>query len=578
MKRILNYVLKYKLLLIIPTVAMICVIAVDTVNPYLTKLIIDRVIMGKETSLLKLLIGIMIGITIIKAVFGYAKEYLFDVLSAKVAGDIKNDVFNHIQSLEFSYFDKMNTGELMSRIGEDVDNIWRTVGFGLRLFIENIFYFVLSSIVLFSLNWKLALACISIMIPIGYIAMKLENKILKSYEKISDQAAVINTTAQENIAGVRLVKAFAREKHEILKFLKMNKSNYDLNMEQAMSLGKYYPPIELLTNISIVIMIIFGGVLVIGNSMSIGTLVAFSQYIWNLIWPMRMLGWLTNMLAQNKASSKKILNILDTEPNIKTPINAIKPESIQGDIEFNNVAFKYNEETVLHDINLSIPAGSTVAVMGGTGSGKSTLLHLIGRYYDVSKGEVKVDGINVKDVDLNTLRTHMSAIPEDTFLFSDSIEENIKFGKRDASSEEIVKACTIACCYDFITEFEEGFNTLVGERGIGLSGGQKQRISIARALVRDASILILDDATSALDMDTEYNLLKNLNERTKQCTTFIIAHRISAVKNADKIIFLENGTILEQGTHDELLKLKGRYYEIYCEQFKDFEALESEVV
>lgn len=578
MKRTLNYVLKYKLLLIIPTVAMICVIAVDTVNPYLTKLIIDRVIIGKETSLLKLLIGFMIGITIIKAIFGYAKEYLFDVLSSKVAEDIKNDVFNHIQSLEFSYFDKMNTGELMSRIGEDVDNIWRTIGFGLRLFVENIFYFVLSSIVLFSLNWKLALACISIMAPIGYIAIKLENKILQSYEKISDQAAVINTTAQENIAGVRLVKAFAREKHEILKFLKMNRANYDLNMEQATSLGNYYPPIELLTNFSIVIMIIFGGVLVIGKSMSIGTLVAFSQYIWSLIWPMRMLGWLTNMLAQNKASSKKIFDILDIKPAIQTPINAVKPKSIQGDIAFNNVSFKYNEETVLHDINLNIPAGSTVAVMGGTGSGKSTLLHLIGRYYDVSEGEVKVDGINVKDIDLKALRTHMSAIPEDTFLFSDSIEENIKFGKRDASDEEVIKACNIACCYDFITEFEEGFNTLVGERGIGLSGGQKQRISIARALVRDASILILDDATSALDMDTEYNLLKNLNERTKQCTTFIIAHRISAVKNADKIIFLENGTILEQGTHDELLKLKGRYYEIYCEQFKDFEAFESEVV
>ncbi len=466
----------------------------------------------------------------------------------------------------------------MSRIGEDVDNIWRTVGFGLRLFVENIFYFILSSIVLFSLNWKLALACISIMIPIGYIAMKLENKILKSYEKISDQAAVINTTAQENIAGVRLVKAFAREKHEILKFLKMNKANYDLNMDQAMSLGTYYPPIELLTNLSIVIMIIFGGVLVIGKSMSIGTLVAFSQYIWNLIWPMRMLGWLTNMLAQNKASSKKILNILDRKSKIKTPVDAVKPESIKGDIEFNNVSFKYNEDVVLHDINLTIPAVSTVAVMGGTGSGKSTLLHLIGRYYDVCQGEVKVDGVNVKLMDLKTLRTHMSAIPEDTFLFSDTIEENIKFGKRDASKEEIIKACTTACCYDFITEFEEGFDTLVGERGIGLSGGQKQRISIARALVRDASILVLDDATSALDMDTEYNLLKNLNERTNQCTTFIIAHRISAVKNADKIIFLENGTILEQGTHEELLKLKGRYYEIYCQQFKDFEALESEVV
>ncbi|WP_040213867.1 ABC transporter ATP-binding protein [Clostridium polynesiense] len=578
MKRIFNYVLKYKLLLFIPTIAMVCVIAADAVTPYITKLIIDRVIILKEFSILKYLLGIMMVITITKAVIGYVREYLFDVLSAKVNEDIKNDLFNHIQSLQFSYFDNMNTGELMSRIGEDVDNIWRTISFGLRLFVENIFYFLLSSIILFSLNWKLAVACISIMIPIGYIAVKLENTILKSYEEISDQAAVINTTAQENIAGVRLVKAFAREKHEILKFLKMNRTNYDLNMSQARSLAKYYPPIELLTNFSIIIMIIFGGVLVINKSMTIGTLVAFSQYIGNLIWPMRNLGWLTNMLAQNKASSKKVFDIMDTEPSIKTPENASSPESIKGDIEFKDVSFKYNDETVLRDINLKISAGSTVAVMGGTGSGKSTLLHLIGRYYDVSQGEVKVDGINVKEINLNSLRSHMSVIPEDTFLFSDSIEENIKFGKRSASMDEIETACRTACCYDFITEFEEGFDTLVGERGIGLSGGQKQRISIARALVRDASILILDDATSALDMDTEYNLLKNLNERAKQCTTFIIAHRISAVKNADKIIFLENGTILEEGTHDELLKLKGRYYEIYCEQFKDFQSFESEVV
>ncbi len=578
MKRIFQYVLRHKLLLSIPTIAMLSVIAVDSITPYITKLIVDKVIYGEEYSLLKLLLIALISVSLIKSLMGYVKEFLFDVLSTKVNEDIKNDLFNHIQSMQFSYFDHMNTGELMSRIGEDVDNVWRTISFGLRLFIENIIYFVTSAVILFILSWQLALACIIIMIPIGYFAITMENKIIKSYDKISDQVAVINTTAQENIAGVRLVKAFAREKHEILKFLKMNKTNYELNMEQAKTLATYYPPIELLTNISLVIMIILGGVLVITQDMTIGTLVAFGQYIWNLIWPMRMLGWLTNMLAQNRASASKIFQILDTKPSITSPANATSPEQIQGEVEFNNVSFMYNNEVVLHDINLKVTAGSTVAVMGGTGSGKSTLLHLIGRYYDVLDGEVKIDGINVKDLNLQALRNQMSVIPEDTFLFSDTIMENVKFSNKQASFEEVKEACEISCCYEFITEFQDGFDTLVGERGIGLSGGQKQRISISRALLRDASILILDDATSALDMDTEYNLLRNLNSRSKKCTTFIIAHRISAVKNADKIIFLENGTILEEGTHQELLDKRGRYYEIYCEQFKDFEALESEVV
>ncbi|MGM9972527.1 MAG: ABC transporter ATP-binding protein [Clostridiaceae bacterium] len=579
MKRIFKYILRHKALLLIPVTAMLLVIAADTLTPYVTKLIVDDVIYGEGGfGLLKLLLLAILGLTLIKNIFGYTKEYLFDVLSTKVNESIKNDLFNHIQSQEFGYFDSMNTGELMSRIGEDVDNIWRTISFGLRLFVENIIYFITSSAILFILNYKLALACISIMIPIGFLAIKLEKNIMKSYEAISDQAAVINTTAQENIAGVRLVKAFAREKHEILKFLEMNKTNYELNMKQARGLGTYYPPIELLTNLSVVIMLIFGGILVIQGEMSFGDIFAFSQYIWNLVWPMRNLGWLTNMLAQNKASSKKIFAILDRQSKIVTPPDAIIPEKIYGDIEFNEVSFRYSEEEeILKDINLKVEPGSTVAVMGGTGSGKSSLLHLIGRYYDPQEGEVLVDGIPLKKIDLHALRSSMSVVPEDTFLFSETIRENIRFGNKSASDEDIEAAAKVACC-DFIDELEDGFDTLVGERGIGLSGGQKQRISIARAIIRNSSILILDDASSALDMETEYALLKNLKNRINKCTTFIIAHRISSVKNADKIIFLENGTIAEEGTHEELLKLKGRYYEIYCEQFKDFEALESEVV
>lgn len=578
MKRIFNYVWKHKLLVIIPSISMLLTIIIDMFNPYLRKELIDKVITGKQASLLpKILLGLVI-ITVGKAVFGYIKEYLFDVLSTKVNIDIKQSLFDHIQSLPFSYFDKMNTGELMSRIGEDVDNIWRTISFGLRLFVENIIYFVMSTAILFYLNWKLALACIIIMVPIAYIAMKLEKKIMDSYEKLSDQGAVLNTAAQENIAGVRLVKAFAREKHEILKFLNMNKTNYELNMDQAKIIGNHFPPIEFLTNISIVIMITFGGALVIKDEITLGTLVAFSEYIWNLIWPMRMLGWLTNMMAQNNASAKKIFAIMDKEPNIKSSIDSLSLSSIRGNINFKNVSFKYDEEYILKNVNLNVPAGSTIAIMGTTGSGKSSIVNLIGRYYDVSEGEILIDGVNIKKLNLEQLRSNMSVVSQDVFLFSDTIEQNIKFGNREATLEDIKEACRLACAKEFIEELSNGYETIIGERGIGLSGGQKQRISIARALVRKAPIIILDDSTSALDMETEYSLLKNLSQRKVNATTFIIAHRISAVKNADQILFVDNGQIVERGTHEELLALKGRYYDICSEQFKDFEDVGNEEV
>ena len=578
MTRILKYVSRYKSLVIFGTLSMLIVIGVDLFMPYLQQIFIDDgVIAGNNGIIIKVLIGILL-ITIVKAILGYGKEFLYDVLSVKVHQDIKNDLFNHIQKLEFKYFDDMNTGELMSRIGEDAENIWQTIGFGLRLFIENIIYFVVSTIILFKLNFELAIACFIIMIPIGFIAIKLESKFGKSYEEISDQTAKINTTAQENIAGVRLVKAFSREKYEINKFLKMNKTYYDLNMKQAKIIGDYFPPIEFLTNVSLVIMIVLGGFLVMKSEITIGVLVAFSGYIWNLIWPMRMLGELIDLLSRNTASAKKIFAIMDREPEIKSKNESYKSDSIKGNIVFNNVSFKYKDEYVLKNINLDIKAGSTVAIMGTTGSGKSTLINLIGRYYDVTDGNIKIDNVDIKDYNLDFLRKNMAIVPQDTFLFSDSIINNIKFSNENAEYEEVREAASLACALDFIEGLDDGLYTEIGERGMGLSGGQKQRISIARALVRKSKILILDDSTSALDMETEHKLLKNLLKRDDKSTTFIIAHRISAVKNADIILYLENGEIREKGTHEELLKLKGKYFDIYCNQFKDFNEIEKEVV
>lgn len=578
MKRILKYVSKYKGTVIIGTMCMLIVIGVDLFLPYLQQVFIDSGLMkGNQNVIVSVLVWIGI-ITIIKAMLGYGKEFLYDVLSSWVHQDIKNDLFAHIQTLEFEYFDNMNTGELMSRIGEDAENIWQTIGYGMRLFIENTIYFVISTIILFVLNYKLALACFIVMIPIGFIGIKLENKFGETYSKISDQTAEINTIAQEDIAGIKLVKAFSREKYEINKFLKMNKVYYDLNMEQAKIIGDYFPPIEFLTNIALVIMIVLGGFLVMDGEVSIGILVAFNGYIWNLIWPMRMLGELTDLLSRTVSSANKIFAIMDKDPSIKTKENFKDVKNIKGNIKFEGVNFKYDDKLVLKNINLDIKAGSTVAIMGATGAGKSSLINLIGRYYDTCKGSIKIDGIDIKEYNLEFLRKNMAIVPQETFLFSETILNNIKFSNENASFEEIKEASKLACANEFIEGLELGYNTEIGERGIGLSGGQKQRIAIARSLVRKAKILILDDSTSALDMETEHELLKNLSNRKHESTTFIIAHRISAVKNADLIIYLEDGQIKESGTHDELLKKKGRYYDIYNDQFRDFNLLEEEVI
>ncbi|MFU0782511.1 MAG: ABC-type multidrug transport system, ATPase and permease component [Thermoanaerobacterium thermosaccharolyticum] len=574
MRRVLKYVLRYKWHVIIPTIAMILAIALDMFNPYLQELITDKVFIGGNKSLLWPILWGFIAITFLRAVLGYVKEYIFDVLSAKISIDIKKDLFDHIQSLPFSYFDSMNTGELMSRIGEDVDNVWRSVSFGIRMFIENMIYFITASVILFLINWKLTVVSLLGMPFIGYLALQFEKKIGISYGKLSDQGVLMNTAAQENIAGVRLVKAFAREKYEIMKFLNLNNENFELSMEQNKIVAKYFPPIDFLTNFSIVILVVLGGILVVKNSLSIGELVAFSGYIYMLIWPMRMLGFLTNLIAQADASAKKIMKIMDVVPSIRDSDESIRIKNLKGDVEFRNVSFKYNDELVLKNINFKVDAGKTVAIMGTTGSGKSSLVNLIGRYYDVSDGAVYIDGYDVRDINLHDLRSQMAVVQQDTFLFSESIEENVRFGKENATFEEVKEALRLACADDFVEEFDDKYDTIVGERGIGLSGGQKQRIAIARALIRDAKILILDDATSALDMDTEFRLLKNLSERRKNATTFIIAHRISAVKNADMILYMEDGRIVERGTHEELLKKRGRYYEIYLEQFKNFSDVE----
>ncbi len=576
MKLFKVYISKHLKFLIIPLTAMIITLSIDSAFPYLQKIFVDDILLGDNSDWLVTFFIIFIGLALLRSGVGYVKEFLFDKFSIDVAKKIRQDLFDKIQTFEFSFFDSTNTGELMSRIGEDVDIVWETLAYGLRLLIEGIILLLISSTIMFKLSPSLTLLCLAILLPVGILGLAFNNKFWDIYSQISDQTAEINSIAQQNISGIRLVKAFAREKHEIMKFLQVNNEYYRLNVSQAKIVSNFIPLIEFLTNLAPIAMILFGGYLAITGDITKGTLVAFSSYVLSLSGSVRFIGGLINLLSQNRASMEKIFAILEREPEIKSKENGFSPEEVKGDITFKNVSFRYKDNDVLHHIDLNIPAGSTVAIMGETGCGKSTLLSLVGRYYDASEGEVLLDGVNVEDWDLGTLRNNMSVVFQDTFLFSDSIKNNIDFGGNHSESE-IITASKESCAYEFIDEMPEGYETLVGERGVGLSGGQKQRLAISRALIKKSPILILDDATSALDMETEFQVLKNLSNRDSKCTTFIIAHRISGVKDADIILFMKDGEIVEMGNHTTLLGKKGYYYNIYRHQFKDFDSLVAEV-
>lgn len=564
MKALLEYLKKYSGLYVVGVLAMLAGVVLDMFNPRQVQRIIDEVIIGGKPGLFSGIALVLVGITAGRALFGYVKEYMFDLASSSVTAKLRIRLFDHIQHQSFSFFDKINTGELMSRMKEDTENIMHVICFGIMLLIEQSLYFVIAGVILFLLDWKLAIVSLAMMPVITFLAYQLEKRVGKTFEKISDQRAALNTIAQENLAGVRLVKAFGREKYEIGKFLQQNEENSKLNIEQASVWAKFQPLMEFFTNVVAVLVISAGGFLVIGGEMSVGTLVAFYSYVFMLIWPMRMMGFLVNMLAQCRASLKKIDQIFAEEPEIKSPTDAVRPDRIEGHIEFRNVSLDMNGTAILRDITFEARPGSTVAIMGETGSGKSSLIHLIGRYYDRTAGSVLIDGRDVKEYDLQALRSGISVVMQDVFLFSDTIRENILFGCNEGAGMEEVMASASrdAHIHDFITGTSDGYSTTIGERGIGLSGGQKQRISIARAIARDCGILILDDSTSALDLETEHRIQESIGRRCGM-TKLIIAHRVSAAKGADEILFLDNGRISERGTHKELLNRRGRYYETY---------------
>lgn len=573
-RRIMGYVWKYRGMALIAVALLILLILLNLISPMITKAVIDDVIREGNYSILPKLLFAILAISLCKGVVIYFRSYYFEKVSQNCLFDLRNQLFRHLQYQSFTYFDNNRVGELMSRMTGDLEGIRIFIISGITVLLENAIYFIGTIIVLLSMNAKLAIVSLIMSPFIAWAAYRFDKKIRPVFSQIREQHAVLNTAAQENIAGVRVVKAFARENYEIEKFKKENRKNRDNNILASLVWSKYSSIMDFLSGLSSIIVLWYGGRLVALGQISLGTLVAFNNYLWMLINPMRMLSWVVNIMERAITSGERVFNILDTGSSIKNKPNPYKPKEVRGDVKFSDVSFYYKDQQVLFHINLDVPAGKTVAIMGATGSGKTSIINLISRFYDVSSGRVLVDGVDVRDWDLNSLRDQIGIVMQDTFLFSATIEENIRYGNPDATREEIIEAAKIAKAHDFIMEMPDGYDTIVGERGVGLSGGQKQRITIARAIVKNPKILIMDDCTSAVDMETEFEIQQALKRVMKGRTTFIIAHRISSIKDADEIIVLDKGRIAERGTHQQLLCQKGKYYEIYCQQFKGF--IESE--
>ena len=561
-----GFLKKYRLVIVIGLVLMTVIVACAIVNPYISGMIVDDVIQGGAYDLLPKLIGIMLAVTAVRAILRYATQMMFETCSQGVLYRMRDAVYRKLLQEDFAFYNRNRTGDLMSRQTGDMDAIRHFVAFVIYTVYENILMFIFALVMIFMVNVKLAL-CMMAVLPFCLFTTYLQSKHVKPrFHECRQSFSSLNAFVQENISGNRVVKAFAKEEYEKEKFEKENDKYREAELGAASSWCRFVPIFELLSNLLMVVLILYGGYQVICGEMTLGNLVTVNGYLWMLSNPLRFAGWWVNDVQRFITSVEKIYDTYSKEPDVKKPKKGIKRKEMQGNIEFRNVSYEVEGEDIIHNISFSVEKGQTVGILGSTGAGKSTIMNLLCRFYDVTEGEVLVDGIDVKNWDLHDLRDNIGMAMQDVFLFSDTIEGNIAYGKPDCTFEEVKEAAVMSDANLFIKAMPDGYQTIVGERGVGLSGGQKQRISLARALLKKPSILILDDTTSAVDMETESYIQEQLKKLGRKHTVFVIAYRISSIKDADVIFVMDEGRIVERGNHESLLKQNGYYATVYKHQ------------
>jgi len=541
---------------------------INVVERYINKDITDLAIVKSD-----LLTNIMliIGTTLLAAFFTFLMRQTFIVVSRYIEFDLKNEIFQQYENLSLGFYKKNRTGDLMNRISEDVSKVRMYVGPALMYSVTNITLLIIALSYMFYKAPTLTLYAIAPLPILSVAIYKLSVAIHKRSTIVQEYLSKLTSFAQESFSGISVIKAYGIEDRTNSSFVELSEGSMDKNIDLAKVQALFFPLMVLLIGCSSISVIYIGGQQVIDGIIDFGTIVEFLIYVQMLTWPVAVIGWVTSMIQQAEASQKRINEFLKETPDIIN--NTEKETPIYGAIEFNDVTFTYPDTniTALKNISLKVNPGETLSIIGNTGSGKSTILELIGRLYDVEAGHLNIDQTDISQLNLTSLRREIGYVPQDAFLFSESILENIKFGKEDAIKDEVIEAAKNAVVHDNIDAFKNGYDTVLGERGITLSGGQKQRVSIARAIIKDPKILLFDDCLSAVDTETEEKILKNLSEISQDKTTIIVSHRISSVKNSDKIIVLEEGKIIQQGSHDELKIIDGYYKELYNKQLLEKE-------
>ncbi|GAA0324980.1 ABC transporter ATP-binding protein [Bacillus carboniphilus] len=574
-KKLKNFYWPYKRHFITSIIFLFLVTGITVVYPVILQLTIDEVVLkGQYNWIPYLAIGFVL-IMIIKGIATYLHQYNGDLFGIKSVFSLRNELYEKLQFLSFKYYDNAKTGDLMSRLTADVEGFRFFLSFGFAELLRFILLVSVSFGVMFYYSPSLTLVTLATIPFLAVAVYRFDKNVHPAFRGVRKSFGRLNTRVQENISGINTVKSLSREDFEIGRFNNSNADYKDNYLHTASIWAKFFPLMEFLGNASIVLLFAYGGYLVVGGQMQLGELVAFYSLLGYIMWPIMNLGFTVNMFSQAKASGERLLEILEAPNDIQEVDHPIHVERIDGEVEFRNVTLKYtvDDQAALKDINFHAHPGKTIGLIGSTGSGKTSITQLITRFYEPVKGQVLVDGREVNQYTLKSLRHNIGFVLQEPFLFSSSIKANISYGRPEATMEEIIEAAKRAQAHEFISELPDGYDTILGERGLGLSGGQKQRISIARAICLNPSILILDDATSAVDMETEFEIQKALKEVMEGRTTFIIAHRISSLKHADEIIVLDDGEIVERGVHEDLVKNNGLYQRIYDIQYKDQEAV-----